>query len=976
MMKRLLYSFACLMAMATGAWAQSSTVDSCVDSEVSQAGAWNGLGGVFSKPGRTLLTTSGATSLFGDKVLEFSCTSAGQPAVCTDGTYIYTASWQASPNGGYTFYKYDLDGNFVEGFDIDGVTQIRDITSDGTYFYASVNNNVVYQLNLTTKTLVGTLSFTGATVRHLSYDPKRDGFWAGDWSRLALYDRSGNKIQDGPNLNSAFGSSYFVDTEGNEHLLLFCQPNSNCLVYDYNITDNTLSTDPILDLNIGGMAGGSFISTYKGNLCWFGNSQQDPNIVEIYKLNAGITDIGASTAAIDLDVPDNLGENGGATDLATFLDSYLQNSPNPAYIKLTLKAGGQYTISKPIETITAIQILGDENEPATIDAGALTDALVKINDAQVSGTPNDKGFYNNIYNVEFKNLIIDHARGKLFSSNGQKYVIPYFTVDNVLFSGRGSHETLVDFTNGGVVENLTMTNSTTYSFGDLYSAAGGSTLEAAGVNSQQFTLSHNTFIVTSNLIHASAADSKARTITVDHNVVMENAATFVTGLNAGDANCIVQYNAFQTETHITEANGNYVFADVSDGEDTAGAAGSIKGAMVWVGYTKLFEDLNEGISNFPLADCPQKDAKIGDPRWLAAKMRVKASDLDDSGDLAAVINKGVQKGYTEFELVQNAYGNAHYTVKQPIVTDKALSITGSNVKIDVEHSDAFILLSKTPAVDLINDYYRMDAITLKGLTVTGLKNSIIYDNNTKYCVVDLTIDDCVLGLETVATKNQAFISFQQGGVKDFTMKNSTVYQAGAEENNYFLRYNNSARLDRYGYDKNVETQSINYINNTFYKVGKNGQWGNYNGIAGQAYSEFHVTGNIWVDCGNGQIARRLLGGRNASSYKTCEFNNNTYWFNGAAETGNTSYDEGNQLTTDPGFKKPAEANFTLSAYSEQATEKTGDPRWNAEPHYNTAIEGVAAEKADDGAWYTIQGVRVDKPAKGLYIHNGRKVVIK
>ena len=521
-----------------------------------------------------------------------------------------------------------------------------------------------------------------------------------------------------------------------------------------------------------------------------------------------------------------------------------------------------------------------------------------------------------------------------------------------------------------------MTNSTTYSFGDLYSAAGGSTLEAAGVNSQQFTLSHNTFIVTSNLIHASAADSKARTITVDHNVVMENAATFVTGLNAGDANCIVQYNAFQTETYTTDANGNYVFADISDGEDTAGAAGSIKGAMVWVGYTKLFEDLNEGISNFPLADCPQKDAKIGDPRWLAAKMRVKASDLDDSGDLAAVINKGVQKGYTEFELVQNAYGNAHYTVKQPIVTDKALSITGSNVKIDVEHSDAFILLSKTPAVDLINDYYRMDAITLKGLTVTGLKNSIIYDNNTKYCVVDLTIDDCVLGLETVATKNQAFISFQQGGVKDFTMKNSTVYQAGAEENNYFLRYNNSARLDRYGYDKNVETQSINYINNTFYKVGKNGQWGNYNGIAGQAYSEFHVTGNIWVDCGNGQIARRLLGGRNASSYKTCEFNNNTYWFNGAAETGNTSYDEGNQLTTDPGFKNAAEADFTLSAYSEQATEKTGDPRWNAEPHYNTAIEGVAAEKADDGTWYTIQGVRVDKPAKGLYIHNGRKVVIK
>ena len=44
----------------------------------------------------------------------------------------------------------------------------------------------------------------------------------------------------------------------------------------------------------------------------------------------------------------------------------------------------------------------------------------------------------------------------------------------------------------------------------------------------------------------------------------------------------------------------------------------------------------------------------------------------------------------------------------------------------------------------------------------------------------------------------------------------------------------------------------------------------------------------------------------------------------------------------------------------------------------TAVTGtcVETEKAEDGAWYTIQGVRVDKPAKGLYIHNGRKVVVK
>jgi len=43
----------------------------------------------------------------------------------------------------------------------------------------------------------------------------------------------------------------------------------------------------------------------------------------------------------------------------------------------------------------------------------------------------------------------------------------------------------------------------------------------------------------------------------------------------------------------------------------------------------------------------------------------------------------------------------------------------------------------------------------------------------------------------------------------------------------------------------------------------------------------------------------------------------------------------------------------------------------------TGISNVAVEKAaEDGAYYTLSGVRVAQPAKGLYIHNGKKVIIK
>ena len=671
-------------------------------------------------------------------------------------------------------------------------------------------------------------------------------------------------------------------------------------------------------------------------------------------------DQGAVTDPIDVTVPANLGEDGAATDLATFLDGYLENSPNPAYIKLTLEGGAEYTISKPIETISAIQILGDESNPATIDASALSGNFVEISSVKISGTPNDYGFYTQIYNVELKNFEVKGLSGSLFSDKAQMYQIPNLTIDNVLVETKA---TVVEL-KGSVVENVNVTKSTMNAAAIAFKATADAA--SAGVTAQTVTASYNTFYQVTGIEIGTAT-----TLSLDfnHNVVISDAFAFAGGT---PTSMLVQYNSFVKKDGT---DNNAILANVP------GVGGTIEGDLTFAAADEVAN------GNLGLGACPQKTAKIGDPRWLDATLKLNVSDIDDANDLAKAINQGVEDGFTKFQLEENG----RYSVKQSIVTDKPLSITGKNVKIDVEHSDVFIQLEKNPTIEAAapalnravalngTDYIGIDQIALKGLTVTGLKNSIIYDNNTKYCVVDLTIDDCVLGLATEATQNQAFISFQGGGVKDFTMKNSTVYQTGADENNYFLRYNNSARLDRYGYDKETETQSISYINNTFYKVSKNGQWGNYNGIAGQKYSEFHVTGNIWVDCGNGQIARRLLGGRNASSYTTCEFNNNTYWFNEAAETGNTQYDEGYQLTTDPGFKNAAEADFTLSAYSEQAQLKTGDPRWYAEGgHYNpTAIQGVDAEQGvDDGAWYTLQGVRVEKPGKGLYIHNGKTVVVK
>lgn len=43
----------------------------------------------------------------------------------------------------------------------------------------------------------------------------------------------------------------------------------------------------------------------------------------------------------------------------------------------------------------------------------------------------------------------------------------------------------------------------------------------------------------------------------------------------------------------------------------------------------------------------------------------------------------------------------------------------------------------------------------------------------------------------------------------------------------------------------------------------------------------------------------------------------------------------------------------------------------------TGIDNVTVSGMEDGAWYTISGIRVNRPAaKGVYIHNGRKVIVK
>ena len=50
--------------------------------------------------------------------------------------------------------------------------------------------------------------------------------------------------------------------------------------------------------------------------------------------------------------------------------------------------------------------------------------------------------------------------------------------------------------------------------------------------------------------------------------------------------------------------------------------------------------------------------------------------------------------------------------------------------------------------------------------------------------------------------------------------------------------------------------------------------------------------------------------------------------------------------------------------------------WLIPAEGSSGIAGITNTATDDGRWYNLQGQSVANPTKGLYIRNGKKIVIR
>lgn len=286
------------------------------------------------------------------------------------------------------------------------------------------------------------------------------------------------------------------------------------------------------------------------------------------------------------------------------------------------------------------------------------------------------------------------------------------------------------------------------------------------------------------------------------------------------------------------------------------------------------------------------------------------------------------------------FGNQAVVIKGGKVSHSKLTMAGTstfgtsaavNIKyldIDASESNALslITMSANPNPDILGTggyYIIKDAMSVQGCNIYGLKGGIFYDNKKKYCVQTFLVNNCVINCNTSLISGTAYFYANQGFVNDLTVKNSTIWNVGGIAN-YFVQWNGSARASRAGFTSN----SINYISSTFYGICAGKQWGNYNGYAGQKTSCWQINKCIFAECAP-QICRRFLGGRNASSYpaSNLSFSYNTYMNAGAFDDASGYDNSGNVIISDPNFTDAANGDFSVSGSSEQAVNRTGDPRW-------------------------------------------------
>lgn len=186
-----------------------------------------------------------------------------QTGIETDGNYYYvTTDFSAD------ILKYDIFGNYVSTFTIPGVTSLKDLAWDGTYFYGGRAGPWIWKMDFNTQTVVKQIMCSTQLVRSIAYDPVNHAFWVSDFSTndFVLIDTNGTTINTIPSathgLTGIAATAYDDISPGGPYLwALTGASGTTPAIFQVDISSG-LQTGIFHDLtkdNLNGLGGGLFI---------------------------------------------------------------------------------------------------------------------------------------------------------------------------------------------------------------------------------------------------------------------------------------------------------------------------------------------------------------------------------------------------------------------------------------------------------------------------------------------------------------------------------------------------------------------------------------------------------------------------------------------------------------------------------------------------------------------------------------------
>lgn len=336
-----------------------------------------------------------------------------------------------------------------------------------------------------------------------------------------------------------------------------------------------------------------------------------------------------------------------------------------------------------------------------------------------------------------------------------------------------------------------------------------------------------------------------------------------------------------------------------------------------------------------------------------------------------------------------------YTVKKKIAFDATVIIEGNGAGIDATDLDEPLIAltagTTTPKNQdkytdaATKDFNLLDEITINNVKIKNLKNCIVSTNGQDWAVENLNITNSIIQLDN---DSYTFIRFDQtannkGAIKNLNIQNNTIYNLKENNKGYFIRFANASNAAKaFGTNNGTSTYDYNISNNTIIRTMTAKDFAN--NMVNNSKVTLKLQNNIFYD------VYRLYQFVQGNQMSTTT-DNYIYYDVTAPQSNDQSRKDkqGNPYTTkleSAPFDIPtaaldlSKADGGLNLTPKGDASKVGDPRWlgggKAADDNVTGIDTVKDAQTEEGAWYTIQGVRVAQPTKGIYIHNGKKVVIK